>query len=65
MRILQIVYSGLGGVGAVAFSLVEASIKNSKRKIKNFFLFRGKEKIYKGYNKNCDKIYIKYEKILL
>ena len=65
MKVLQIVYSGLGGVGAVAFSLVEASLNNSKKKNNHFFLFRGKEKIYKGYVDSCMKLGIKYENIML
>ena len=47
MKILQIVYSGLGGVGAVAFSLVEASLNNPKKKIIIFFYLEEKKKFIK------------------
>lgn len=58
MKILQVVYSGLGGVSSVAFSLVEGQNKNIK--ISNFFLFCGVEKLVSGYKKKCLILGIKY-----
>ena len=57
MKILQIVYSGLGGNSSVAFSLVEGQTKN---KYKNIFIFTGIEKIKKNYLDKCDSLNIKY-----
>ena len=57
MKIMQIVYSGLGGNSAVAFSLVEGQIK---KKYNNFFIFTGIEKIKKNYIKKCKKLRINY-----
>ena len=50
MKILQIVYSGLGGNSSVAFSIVEGQ---SKGKYKNHFIFTGIEKIKKNYINKC------------
>ena len=41
MKILQIVYPGLGGTGSVSFSLIEGQ---TKKQYKNHFLFIGIEK---------------------
>ena len=41
MKIIQIVYSGLGGNSSVAFSLVEGQLN---KKYKNIFIFTGIEK---------------------
>ena len=57
MKVLQIVYSGLGGVGAVAFSIVEGQTNN---KYKNIFLFVGIEKLLKDYKSRCKKLKINY-----
>lgn len=57
MKILQIVYSGLGGNSSVAFSLVEGQIS---KKYKNFFIFTGVEKIKKSYLLKCRDLNIKY-----
>ncbi|MAR26570.1 MAG: hypothetical protein CMC50_03990 [Flavobacteriaceae bacterium] len=57
MKIIQIVYSGLGGNSAVAFSLVEGQIK---KKYNNFFIFTGIEKIKRNYLKKCKKLGINY-----
>ncbi len=51
MKIMQIVYPGLGGNSSVAFSLVEGQKKS--KKIKNFFLFCGVENLIKSYKKKC------------
>ena len=41
MKIMQIVYPGLGGNAVVAFSIVEGQNKNNK--IKNFFILYSRE----------------------
>jgi hypothetical protein len=51
MKILQIVYSGLGGSTVVAFSLVSG--QKIKFKYKNFFLFYGTENLLKAYILQC------------
>jgi len=56
MKILQIVYSGLGGNSSVAFSIVEGQIKG---KYKNHFIFTGVEKIKKNYINKCKNLNIK------
>jgi hypothetical protein len=58
MKIMQIVYPGLGGNSAVAFSLVEGQRKN--KKINNFFLFCGVEKLIKNYQNKCSILNIQY-----
>ena len=58
MKIMQIVYPGLGGNSVVAFSLVEGQRKN--KKLKNFFLFCGVEKLIKSYKKKCLSLNINY-----
>ena len=54
MKILQCVYSGLGGNSAVAFSLVDGA-KQSKRKVEFHFLFGGKEKLLQSHKIDCSK----------
>jgi hypothetical protein len=58
MKIMQIVYPGLGGTSAIAFSLVEGQKKN--KEIKNFFLFCGVENLISIYKKKCLNSNIKY-----
>jgi hypothetical protein len=58
MKIMQIVYPGLGGNSSVAFSLVEGQKKNNK--IKNFFLFCGIEKLIRNYKYKCAVLNINY-----
>ncbi len=58
MKIMQIVYPGLGGNSSVAFSLVEGQEKKSK--IKNFFLFCGIENLLQNYKFKCHKLNIKF-----
>ena len=58
MKIMQIVYPGLGGNSTVAFSLVEGQKRN--KKIKNFFLFCGVEKLIVSYKKKCSNLNIKF-----
>lgn len=55
---MQIVYPGLGGNSAVAFSLVEGQKKNEK--IKNFFLFCGVEGLIRSYKNKCLELSIQY-----
>jgi len=55
---MQIVYPGLGGNSAVAFSFVEG--QKNKKKISNFFLFSGVEKLIKSYKNKCIKLNIQF-----
>ena len=52
MKILQIVYPGLGGTGSVSFSLIEGQ---TKKQYKNHFLFIGIEKLITDYKKKYKK----------
>jgi len=58
LKILQIVYPGLGGSASVAFSLVEG--QKSKIKYKNYFLFYGIENLLITHKKNCKKLNINF-----
>ena len=58
MKILQVVYPGLGGTGSVSFSLVEGQIR---RKYINVFLFIGIEKLINDYKKKCEKLHINFK----
>lgn len=60
MKILQIVYPGLGGTGSVSFSVVEGQ---KHRKYINVFLFVGIEKLITDYKKKCKKLNINFEYI--
>ncbi len=60
MKILQIVYPGLGGTGSVSFSLVEGQ---TKKQYKNHFLFIGIEKLITDYKKKCKKLNINFNYI--
>ena len=55
---MQIVYPGLGGNSAVAFSFVEG--QKNKKKISNFFLFCGVEKLIKDHKDKCTKLNIQF-----
>ena len=55
MKLLQILYPGLGGTSTVAFSLVDGLKKIKKLKIKNFFIFFGVENLIKNNLQNCKK----------
>ena len=55
MKLLQILYPGLGGTSTVAFSIVDGLKKIKKLKIKNFFIFFGIEKLIKNNLQNCKK----------
>ena len=57
MKVMQIVYSGLGGNSSVAFSLVEGQNKIYK----NFFVFVGVESLRKDFINKCKKNKIKYK----
>ena len=56
MKIIQIVYSGLWGNSAVAFSLVEGQ---TSKNYENIFIFTGIENIKKSYLEKCKKLNIK------
>jgi len=58
VKILQIVYPGLGGSATVAFSLVEG--QNRENKYKNCFLFYGIENLLKAHVIKCKKQSINY-----
>ena len=58
MKILQIVYPGLGGSSAVAFSLVEG--QKLKNRYKNYFLFYGIENLLNAHIIKSKKLNIKY-----
>ena len=60
MKILQVVYPGLGGTGSVSFSIVEGQIH---RKYINVFLFIGIEKLITDYKKKCKKLNINFKYI--
>ena len=57
MKVIQILYSGVGGTSAVAFSLVQG---DKKKKWKNIFIFTGKEKLAAGHKELCKKLKIKF-----
>ena len=57
MKVLQVVYSGVGGNSAVAFSLIQGDVL---KKWKSIIVFSGVEKIAKGFNVFCKKLFIRY-----
>ena len=57
MKVMQIVYPGLGGNSSVAFSLVEGQNKTYN----NLFVFAGVENLRKDFVKKCKKNKIKYK----
>ena len=57
MKLLQILYSGIGGTSSVAFSLAEGDIK---KKYKSTFIFLGAEKLFPGFKKKCKNLSIKF-----
>jgi glycosyltransferase involved in cell wall biosynthesis len=59
LKILQIVYSGVGGTGSVATSLIEGD-KNER--FTHEIIFSGVEKIFSGYEDWCVKKKINYYK---
>lgn len=58
MKILQIVYPGLGGSASVAFSLVGG--QKTKLKYKNYFLFYGIESLLISHAEQCEILKINY-----
>lgn len=57
MKVVQIIYSGIGGVGSVAFELIEGDIHKQWRSV---FLFLGVEKIFPGFKTKCKNLNIKF-----
>lgn len=55
MKVMQVIYSGLGGHAPVAFSFIEAS-KRSGSSVNNTLLFYGIEPVNKGYAAICDEV---------
>ena len=62
IKVLQTVYSGLGGTSSVAFSLIESSIE-SKKKINNSILFLGVEKLLISLSKICRNLKVDFRYI--
>lgn len=57
MKLLQILYSGIGGTSSVAFSLAEGDLK---KKYRSTFIFLGAERLFPGFKKKCNNLSIKY-----
>ena len=55
MKLLQILYPGLGGTSTVAFSLIDDLKKKNNSSINNFFIFYGVERLTKNNLQNCKK----------
>ena len=55
MKLLQLLYPGLGGTSTVAFSIADGLKKNNRIKVQNFFIFYGVEKLIKNNSQNCKK----------
>lgn len=64
MKVVQILYPGLGGTSNVAFSIVEGQ-KYIKKKFSNFFIFNGNENLLKQNQIKCEKkrINFSYKKL--
>ena len=48
MKLLQILYPGLGGTSTVAFSIIDDLKKKNNSSINNFFIFYGVERLTKN-----------------
>ena len=57
LKVLQIVYSGVGGTGSVATSIIEG---DKKKDFIHEILFTGVDKIFEGYKEWCNKKKINY-----
>ena len=57
-KILQILYSGLGGHSSVAFTFIEASIQHYS--VDHFLIFYGIEPVAPGYADACSRLGIPY-----
>ena len=55
MKLLQILYPGLGGTSTVAFSIIDDLKKKNNSSINNFFIFYGVERLTKNNLQNCKK----------
>ena len=55
---MQVLYTGLGGTGSVAFSIIDG--QKEKKRYENFLLFYGIENLNLEYKKKCKKLKIKY-----
>jgi glycosyltransferase involved in cell wall biosynthesis len=60
-RVLQILYSGLGGHGSVAFSLADAAARAGAWE--NAFLFVGIEPTLAAYRRRCDEAGYRYAEV--
>src|SRR5688572_12681088 len=61
MKILQVLFSGLGGHGSVAFSLVRG---DRRRTHAHIMLFYGVELLAPGYADTCDELGVAHAVIL-
>ncbi len=59
-NILQLVYSGLGGTSAVAFSIVEGYKQSNKLNYVFYFLFGGVERLLNSHRSSCKTLNTKY-----
>ena len=55
MKLLQVLYPGLGGTSTVALSIVNDLEKNDRSEVKNYFIFHGVEKLTKNNRQICRK----------
>ena len=55
MKLLQVLYPGLGGTSTVAFSIVNDLKKNARSDVKNYFIFHGVENLTKNNRQICRK----------
>jgi hypothetical protein len=60
LKILQIIYSGVGGTGSVATSLIEG---DKNKLFDHKIIFSGVEKVFSGYEKWCVRKKISYYKL--
>jgi glycosyltransferase involved in cell wall biosynthesis len=58
MKIVQVLFSGLGGHGSVAFSIVRGDRARAHR---HGFIFYGIEPLAQGYDQTCDELGVTYE----
>ena len=57
MKVIQILYSGVGGTSSVAFSLTQGDLN---KKWRHVYIFLGKEQLAPGHKELCKKLNINY-----
>jgi len=62
LKVLQILYSGLGGHGSVVFSLLEAGVSNVD--LKNHIVFYGIENVKNEYKDKCHKLNVPFDSVV-